>query len=101
MNWEVERHDWSRIGRHLAGMSEVIRSLVAVTEPAEAERLYWHVDSVVVQNGALLPGATEVTACLVQCLLSAVSEGRIQILELLVQLGGGVADESTAVPRSF
>ncbi|MFL6073304.1 MAG: hypothetical protein ACJ73S_07920 [Mycobacteriales bacterium] len=74
-------------------MPTVMMRLMEVEDDAEAERLYWRIDSVVVRDGSLRPGADAVASCLVQGLIRATSVARIQIFELLAQLGGGVTPE--------
>ncbi|MFI7416743.1 hypothetical protein [Nonomuraea sp. NPDC049684] len=90
MRWELEWRDWSGFAPLGVDMGEVIYRLIHSEDEAEIERFYWQIDSVVVVNGALQPGATDVTACLVQGLLTANDVSRQHVLELLVQLGGGV-----------
>ena len=96
MKWELERHNWAGIGVNLIEMPNVIDRLLRATDRAEAERMYWRIDSVVVRNGGLLPGAPEVCECLVQGLVSATPVSREKVLELLVQIGGGEAGDTTA-----
>jgi hypothetical protein len=80
-------------------MPRVIESLLTVTSVEEAQQIYWRIDSVVVRNGSLLPGAAEVCACLVQGLLSVTPAARAEILELLVQLGGGQGEDTIDGPE--
>lgn len=101
MKWEIERYNWASIGDDLADMPNTIGRLLGATDRPEAERMYWRIDSVVVRNGGLLPGAPEVCECLVQGLLSATSVSREQVLELLVQIGGGEAGPSIAGTALF
>lgn len=96
MKWELERHDWKRIDQRLIDMPTVIDSLVGAPDPSDAKVAYWRIDSIVVRNGRLLLGAAQVCECLVQGLLSASPAGRTLILELLVQFGGGVGENTAS-----
>lgn len=73
---------------------------MAASSEAAAKASYWRIDSVVVINGRLMTGADAAAACLVQSLFLASKHGRISALELLIQLGGGVG-EDTIVGREL
>ncbi|MBO0884415.1 MAG: hypothetical protein J2P17_29605 [Mycobacterium sp.] len=75
----------------LAAAHDSVSMIASAATPGDTKRPYWAIDSVFVRNGSLRPGADDVTAYLVGALPSATEAGRGPILELLVQLGGGVA----------
>jgi hypothetical protein len=68
-----------------------VSAIAGAASTDDTMRPYWAIDSMFVQNGSLRPGAGDVTAYLVDALPSATDAGQGPILELLVQLGGGVA----------
>lgn len=75
----------------LTAAQDSVSAIAGAASADDTKRPYWAIDSVFVQNGSLRPGAGDVTAYLVGALPSATDAGQGPILELLVQLGGGVA----------
>jgi len=71
-----------------------LAELIETEDAGRAERLYSEIEDVVVPvNGPMVPGADAVAACAVQALMTARSNGQVEILQLLFQLAAGSVSE--------
>jgi hypothetical protein len=97
LEWEIGRHDWTKVGQGQNLLPGWIVELVATGDSERANQLLSLIESAVVPvNGPMVAGADAAVSCLVQGLWSATSVSRCELLYLLFQFAGGVVD----VPES-
>jgi len=96
MNWELDRHDWTRCRTEAGAATDVpsrLRALEASSAPGEALTAYWQLDNRIVVQGRVHDAALAAVPCLGAMLVAARPAVRPRVLELLGQIGGGeVAD---------
>lgn len=75
-------------------MPLAIFALETASTEADALKAYWQIDNTVVVQGAVHEAALASIPCLLGCLLRCTAVARPQVLELLVQIGGGEAADT-------
>lgn len=96
MIWAFRQFEWRnlRAAQSAAHVPAAIMQLVDAKTSEDAQRAYWRIDNVVVVQGALYEAALPTTKCATIALAASGASGRTMLLELLVQLGSGVPDQT-------
>jgi hypothetical protein len=91
MSWETDRFDWSllRAIPRASGVPDAIDALERASTAEDALNAYWQIDNVVVIQGAVYEAGLATIPCLLSCLQRCTGVARPEVLELLVQIGGG------------
>jgi hypothetical protein len=89
VQWNLDLYDWGAAEGNLTGVRDALFELGAAEDRDSAEACYWRIDSVVVRDRLLKPGAAETATCLAQLLSIANPAQRLVTLELLGELAAG------------
>jgi hypothetical protein len=95
--WLIEAYYWEKLRTANNFASDVPHALVDLLNcqtREEAERIYWHIDNVVVRQGSLFPAAVPTAAVLLEVIQRCAPEVRVIVMELLVQIVSGDTDPS-------
>lgn len=77
-----------------------VRLMQTAATPAEAERVRWRLERVLLPNQVLRPGATELVGLLAAGLGTATAAGDLESWELLAQLAAGACPPTAADDRT-